>query len=208
MPEITRSPLFWPNNVPRTAQRYWPRFDESPLGSALRELLAEINRLNKRRHDYDDPDVIISSNLILRDDGLPYAQQKEPADPGVAVYFKLRFWRNGKWYERPIVLSCDRWAKVALNVKAIAYDIEAQRARERWGCTSIEQAFQGYVAIPEKCGGKSWWDMLGVAPGATKDVIEAAFKRLAKSRHPDVGGSHDAWVEIRTAYDQAMAQFK
>lgn len=210
MSEITRNPLCWPNNVGRTAphNRTHPKFDERTVTAAIRFVLEEVNRLNKRRYDYFDESVIVSTNLRIRQDGGLVLNQVCPADTGVAVYFMLRFYRNGKWFSRNVVLTCDKWIRLADNLTAIAKDIEAQRARERWGCTTVEQAFQGYVAIPEKCGGKSWWDILGVKSDASKADIDAAYRSKSKLYHPDTGGSQDAWHPFAEAYDQAMAQFR
>lgn len=210
MSEITRYPLCWPDSVARTEpyRRLRPQFDEGTIASAVNFVRSEINRLNNRRWDYNDESVIISSNLRQRLDGLPASNQAEPADTGVAVYFNLIFIRNGKRYERPIVMSCDKWNKVAFNLKAIAKDIEAQRARQRWGCTNYEQAFRGYVAIPEKCGGKSWWSELEVSPSCSEAEIKAAYQAKAKLHHPDVGGNREAWEKIQTAYEQGTARFK
>ncbi len=210
MSEITAHPLYWPDNVPRTVphQRTWPQFQERTIASAVGMILAEINRLNGRRWDYEDPSVIVSTNVKPKLSGGPASNAPEPADTGVAVYFKLRIYTGGKWFERPCVMTCDRWMKVNLNLIAIAKDIEAQRARLRWGCTNIEQAFRGYVAIPEKCGGASWWVTLGVPSTATSDQVDAAYKKAAKIHHPDVGGDVEQWTKIRQAYDQAQALFR
>jgi hypothetical protein len=96
MSEITTYPLCWPNNVARIPphSRGNPQFSERTIASAVGFLLAEINRLNARRWDYSDDDVIISSNLKLKLGGLPSGNQPEPADTGIAVYFKLRFLRS------------------------------------------------------------------------------------------------------------------
>lgn len=211
MSEITRSPLCWPDNVPRTAPglRGSPHFAERSLYSAARFVKAEINRVNERRWDYEDEKVIISSNLRLKLDGTPVNNQSEPADSGIAVYFTLVIRRGDKQLERPVVIACDKWRKVADNLYAIGKDIEAQRARQRWGCTNYEQAFRGYLAIPERCGGPSWWEVLGVPATADLATIETAYTRLVKKRHPDVlGGSADAFTLLKNAYNQATAQFK
>lgn len=210
MSTITRFPLCWPDNVGRRAPqiRLRPQFAERSIASATTMLLAEINRLNNRPWDYSDEQVVISTNLRLRADGLPRSDQGEPADTGAAVYFTLRFSRNGKPAERPCVLTCDKWIKVAWNLYAITKDIEAQRARDRWGCTNLEQAFRGYLAIPERCGGPSWWELLGVPSSAGPDVLRAAYKEKAKTAHPDVGGDVEAWARLQEAYDQALGQFR
>ncbi|MBL8237297.1 MAG: hypothetical protein JNM66_07760 [Bryobacterales bacterium] len=68
--------------------------------------------------------IVISSNLELRLDGLPRAAQRTPADQGVAVYFTL----NG----RSQCFPCDRWSTIEHNLWAIAKSIEALRGLERW----------------------------------------------------------------------------
>lgn len=210
MSEITRYPLTWPDNVARRApgNRQVPRFDPKTVAEAAKLVLAELNRLNERAWHYEDDDVIISTNIRPTLAGTPASNQAEPADPGVAVYFKLRFWRGNKQYSRHTVLTCDKWTKVSWNLYAIARDIEAQRARARWGCGTVEQAFRGYLAIPERTGGPSWWEALGISPAAGEAEIQEAFKRLATTAHPDKGGSHEAWVNLQTAYEQALQQFK
>lgn len=210
MSNITRNPLCWPDHVARTlpARRGRPQFSEKSIADSVSFLRAEINRLNRREHWLNDDSIIISTNLRLKLDGLPRSDQGEPTNTGAAVYFTLRFSRNGKWHERPCVLTCDKWCKVAWNLYAIAKDIEAQRARERWGCTSVEQAFRGYLAIPEKCGGPSWWELLRVNPEASEKTIKDAFRELAKTSHPDKGGSVDGWARLQEAYEQALASFR
>jgi len=46
-------------------------------------LFVELDRLGEKN-------IIISTNLALRNDGLPRANQKMPDDAGVAVYFTLK----------------------------------------------------------------------------------------------------------------------
>jgi hypothetical protein len=209
MSEITRTPLCWPDNVPRTPPhlRGNPQFKERTLAAAADFVLAEINRLNNRRWNESDPNVIISSNLRLRNDGLPYSDQRQLDDTGIAVYFKLKFRRGGQTIERPIVLTCDKWRKIADNLYAIGKDIEAQRARDRWGCTNFEQAFRGYLAIPERCGGAPWWETLGVKPDANEEQIKAAYRQKALKQHPDKGGDREKWNKVQEATDQALQQF-
>ena len=47
------------------------------FAKARDELLVELKRLNATN-------IVISSNVETRQDGLPYARSKEPDDPGVA----------------------------------------------------------------------------------------------------------------------------
>lgn len=210
MSEITRHPLCWPDNVPRTAPQNRQRalFENKTVNGAIRLVLAEVNRINKQAWNHADDKVIISTNLRLKRDGLPYSETGEPPDTGVAVFFQLRFERGGKWHERPIVLTCDKWTRVSWNLYAIAKDIEAQRARHRWGCTNIEQAFRGYMAIPERCGGLSWWAVLGIQPDATRQMVKEAYRLKATTEHPDKGGTTERWNRLQEAYEQAIGQLK
>ncbi len=211
MNEITRSPLCWPDNVARRAphQRQRPNFQERSLSQATSMLLQEINRLNNRRWDFKDESVIISTNLRLKLDGLPMGNQPEPADSGVAVYFTLVFARNGNRIERPVVRANDKWKRTADNLYAIAYDIELDRAKFRYGSSNIEQSFRGYLAIPEKCGGGAWWELLGVKTTAKAEEIRDAYRALMKKFHPDMpGGSTTSSMKLTEAYEQAMSQFR
>ena len=63
--------------------------------------------------------IVISSNVPLRQDGLPYATFSEPLDPGGVVSFKA--------FKKDYIFSCDCWTKVKDNLRAIGKHIEALR---------------------------------------------------------------------------------
>ncbi len=46
--------------------------------------------------------------------------------------------------------------------------------------------------------------VLGLPSSATQPEIKRAYKRLAKSAHPDGGGTHEAFLKLNQAYEQAM----
>ena len=46
------------------------------------------------------------------------------------------------------------------------------------------------------------WHVLYLRPGAPAELVEAAYKTLAKLHHPDVGGSNDRMREINLAYER------
>ena len=48
---------------------------------------------------------------------------------------------------------------------------------------------------------KPWFAVLQVNPNASKVVVDAAYKALAKVRHPDTGGTEEAMKELNQAYD-------
>lgn len=45
------------------------------------------------------------------------------------------------------------------------------------------------------------YEVLGVGSDASARDIKAAYRRLCKSAHPDVGGNAEAFTRIKTAYD-------
>ena len=141
--------------------------------------------------------VVISSNLALRNDGLPRSGQREPDDSGVSV-----FWGNG---QRARCIAVDQYDRVADNLAAIAATLEAMRAIERHGGAAIlERAFTGFVALPAP---ESWWQVLGLSgPSAQREDIEQAHRRLIMQHHPDRGGDVDQAARINRARDQGLEQ--
>lgn len=219
MNEQQRFPLSWPSGWKRTAyhQRRPAAFhsmktvygsfrqdgtrstykqkERLSVGDATERLTGELHRLGATA-------VIISSNMRVRQDGLPYASQaKQLDDPGIAVYFKLQ----GK----PRVLACDRWNSVADNMAAIAGHIEAIRACDRYGVGTLEQAFTGYAALPANTA-VNWRAVFGFADGkrVTWPDVEDAFRTAARSAHPDAGGTHDQMARLSEAKEFARKEFQ
>ncbi|MEO1419444.1 MAG: J domain-containing protein [Pseudomonadota bacterium] len=185
-------PLHWPEGVARTGKPLRARFDDVPRGRAVEELIAEINLAGGRY-------PVVSTNLRLRRDGMPYASDRPPGDKGVAVYFE----RKG----RQLVYACDRWDKIEHNMRAITKTIAAVRGIDRWGASdAMERAFAAFEALPPPAPTDAgWWSVLGVARGASRADIEQAYRDLAKRNHPDHGGSPDVMAKINAAREQGLA---
>ena len=183
-----RYPLTWPASWPRTPDwKRGPSPFKAPPSKAYTELTQELERLGARN-------VIISSNLQLRQDGIPYANQPRHNDEGIAVYFT----RKGV----DMVLACDKFAKREANMRAITLTIDAIRGIERWGSSDMmERAFTGFTALPSSA--ESWWGVLGVEANARPTEIEAAYRRRRSETHPDRGGSADTFDAVQRAYEQA-----
>lgn len=184
-------PLEWPAGVPRSRNPQRSAFGEVTIHRATQELLWEIERMHGRL-------PVISTNLELRNDGLPYSKQRPIRDHGVAVYFS----RRGK----QLVFACDRWDRIEHNMRSITKTIDAMRGIERWGSSDLmERAFMGFEALPPPDGvvTLTCWQILDLAPGASEMEIERAYRTKAKSAHPDQGGSREEWDQLRHAYDQA-----
>lgn len=196
-------PLQWPAARKRTDS--WRRENakfEVGFARARDNIVDEIGRLAGR---YPDPAIVISTNIALRRDGLPLAGQRQPDDPGVAVYFTYK--------KRQMSFACDRWRKIEHNMQAIAKTIEALRGIARWGTGDmLEAAFTGFEALPAPpINGadrpRTWREVMEFPPQAivTGDMVSARYRTLAGIRHPDKGGSHEAMTELNRARDEALA---
>jgi len=165
-------------------------FRVSP-GIARDSLFNELYRMGAKN-------IVLSTNIRLRLDGIPYANQSALEDAGIAVYFNYK--------DRPMVFACDRWDDVYDNIWATAKTINAIRGIERWGASDmLERAFSGFTALPAPMKTPSWWDILEVDKEATVEEIKAARDRLAGKFHPDkAGGSHQRMAEINYAYERAL----
>lgn len=200
---ITAYPLAWPMAWKRTPREKIRRSRFGTYSNAghshnppsthrgTQALLNELRLLGAR-------DVVISTNLQLRNDGLPYSNQREPSDAGAAVYFVLN--------KKPRVLACDAWRTVGENLYAIAKHVEALRGQERWGVGTLDQAFTGYAALPAETG-QHWTSVLGLGLNATRDDINAKAREIIarEKLHPDVGGDSAAFQRIVNAREQALA---
>lgn len=49
-----------------------------------------------------------------------------------------------------------------------------------------------------------WAEVLGLAPPFSLRQVREAYRRLSKSVHPDVGGSHREFLRLTEAYEQAL----
>jgi hypothetical protein len=164
------------------------------LAEGIQRVLTELERMGIR----DRQDVVISTNVPTRLDGLPRGGLGEPGDPGVAVYWQEQFGARR-------VMAIDLYDRVADNLAAIAATLDAMRAIERHGGAAIlERAFTGFTPLPAPGAKREWWEVLGVLRTATADEARAAYRRLASDAHPDKGGSDARMAEINAAWAKAQ----
>lgn len=205
---IESYPLTWPVGRPRIQKRQPARFHQKGVWGkdqvlrrsvpvttyqAIKELRAELDRLGAT-------EVVISSNVQTRRDGLPYSQAREPDDPAVACYFRLQ--------GEPRCLPSDKWDRVADNVSAIVHHIKAVRGIARWGVGDLAQIFAGFKALPAMGASRPWWKTLGFETiPQDYETARKARHRLLVSHHPDKGGNHDQAAEINSALDQAWIYY-
>lgn len=182
-------PLQWPAGRPRTpgCRRTRSKFDTT-FAVARDDLFRELRRLGARA-------VVLSTNIELRQDGIPYANRRQPEDVGVAVYFTHK--------NRQVCFACDRWDKIEDNIRAVCKTVEAIRGIERWGTGDmVDAAFAGFQALPAPASKRPWWDVLGVAGHASSEEATAAYRRLSLANHPDRGGSAATMAQINAAWDE------
>ena len=189
MDNITAYPLSWPFGWKRTRYPDESRFGRKSFAEGRDDLLYEIEERLKGHS------VVLSTNIELRLDGLPYGNRAQPDDKGVAVYFKLN--------KKDVALACDKWHRIEDNMRAIFKHIEALRGQDRWGVGTLDQAFQGYTAIPETT--KPQHDYF-------KDVthfgLKAHYRHLAKKMHPDKGGSQSEFSEMNRQYQERITELE
>lgn len=186
---IENYPLHWPDNQTRTPaiHRVWGSFQTSQ-NEAQNGVMKEISLLG-------GTDIILSTNIRLRRDGMPYTSDREPDDGGVAVYFTLK----GK----QMCFACDSYYKVKANMQAIRLTIGALRGIERWGASSmLDKAFMGFVQI--EAPKTAWYEVLGVKQTDSLDDIRIAYKRLAANNHPDRSGNAETMAKINEAWAKAQ----
>jgi hypothetical protein len=189
---IPAYPLHWPQGWPRTERRREVGKFKAESWRVIRDLQREISLLGGRQ-------IVITSNVAVRQDGLPYADslRRKIDDPGLAAYFL----RKGK----QMVFACDRYDSPIKNARAIALTIAAIRGIERWGATSmLERSLSAFEALPPP---EDWRKVLGFGAGepvAGPAQITQRFRDLAMKAHPDQGGSSDAVMRLIAARDAAL----
>jgi len=191
---IQAYPLQWPPGWRRTDswRRQRGKFlnakRELSVMDGIQRVLEQFAFLRIKRDD-----LVISTNIETRLDGLPRSD-RTPSDPGVAVY-----WREGK---NTRCMAIDRYSRVPDNLAAIAATLEAMRAIERHGGAEIlDRAFTGFVALPAP---EQWFTILGVSANASRAEIDAAYRRLAATHHPDRGGDGQEMARINAARDEGL----
>jgi len=146
----------------------------------------------------DAENVVLSTNVRTRQDGLPYANFAQPDDPGVAVYFSL----DGE----PRAIACDAWEKVEENVRAVGRTLENLRGNDRYRCSEIrKRTFSGFKQLPENGTEPDLqraYEVLGIEPPVTYEEAEQAYTERVKDAHPDRGGSTEEFQRVRNSWER------
>lgn len=181
-----------PANFPRAKAREKGKFSSS-LSAALKNVQNAI-RLFAQDSGKPLQRVVLSSNVTLG--------TERPADPGVAVYFV--------WDGLEVCIPVDRYLTVEANLQVLHHIIEARRVELRHGTLALVHAsFAGFKALPVP---KSWRDVFGWQNGTPSPlsaaVVEARYRELARSRHPDTSGSEALMTELNAAREAARKELR
>lgn len=192
---VSAYPLAWPQGFPRwKASRSAGAF-RTDFESALRNVRKSLEAFAKDSGKAISQPVL-SSNIDLNP--LTSNTGKRPADPGVAVWFV--------WDGLQVCIPVDRYDTPAANLQAIHHIIEARRTELRHGTLALVRAtFTGFQALPAPRG-QHWSDILELPTTATRQQIEDNYRRLARSRHPDAGGSAEAMAALNNARETAIKE--
>lgn len=188
-PPAEAYPLYWPTGRPRTSpyRRARSKF-ETTFARARDELVRELRLLGATN-------LVLSTNIALRRDGLPLAGQRQPDDPGVAVYFAKG--------QRQLCFACDRWDRVEDNIWAVCKTVDALRGIERWGTGDmVNAAFTGFQGLPAPLQKRPWWEVLHAQREYSTAAIEDLYLQLARTHHPDRGGNPKEMQAINDAYQE------
>ena len=167
------NPLEWPEGQPRTEDPEKSRLRRGTLRSALKELDSELHLLGSISS-------VVSCNLPLKRNGMPYAEgglgalnQGDTKDPGVAVYFDMDTVQH--------VITCDRWNIVKDNILSVVDTIKCMRMIERRGSSeTMKRAFSGFKALPPST--EDWRQVLGIrANTVTLDEAKRRYRALKEN---------------------------
>lgn len=201
-------PLQWPEGWPRTRpedRTYNQRLKRATFDAARQQLMEELRRL-------DATNIVLSTNIPLRRDGMPYASLRPNGDdPGIAVYFMLR--------GRQMAMARDCYDSIAQNLRSLGMAIEHLRGLDRHGgAPMLERAFAGFAALPPPASGSSeserpinWREEFapipaGLAKAELLEIINLRYRTKAKQAYADAGGSDAAMIRLNTAITQARKE--
>jgi hypothetical protein len=146
---------------------------------------------------------VISSNIPVKNDGMPYATFPKVTEPGVSVW-----WWTGKKASSLRVLACDQWDSPLGNLRAIGLAVKALRDIERSGASQILDRAVEAFDVPMLGDAKPSWfyDLELQAWPPHEGTILMSWKLLAARYHPDnkMTGSNLDFLRVTQAKDRAL----
>ena len=138
----------------------------------------------------------------------------------------FRKWRVSDWTVTPMRPSASRWpteeqrrvtlhyskdgAEVILqmtkqsravdNLRVLYLAVEAMRMNDVRGIADTLR--EAYLQLPAPPKTRDPYEVLGVRPDSPVEVLEAAYRALAKKLHPDAGGSEAGMKDLNEAMER------
>jgi len=191
--------LDWPEGWERTpaAERERTRKFDSTIGSTTEQLAAEMERV-----DPDDWRASTGSGgSHTKGNGLP-KYSANPEDPG----FVLRWTKDGHQH----AVACDAYARLKSNARAVLLWVRETRLR---GDRPVRTGQDEFATARLPSGDDDALvqrpppgDVMGVQPGASEAVVQAAYQEQVKEAHPDQGGSAEELELVRWAREELLGE--
>jgi DnaJ-domain-containing protein 1 len=191
----------WPTGWGRTPPQERERTHkfEAGMGQTTKELARELDRM-----DVDEWRASTGSGgAYTKSNGMP-KYDANPDDPG----FVLR-WVDG---DEQYAVACDHYTDLSANVRAVYLWLNETRMRSNRPVQTGESAFAA-ARLPSGddeetivAGGEITpaHELLGVPQDASPDQIKAAYRDQLTEKHPDQGGSKEAFKRLKQAYETMM----
>ena len=227
-------PLAWPEDWERTpAKQRAPSRYSMPVGRAVEVLSRDLESWAsvKKRMLSSSPRhyrgmFVLSTNIPARQDGRgPLASATVVGgDPGVAVWWIARESQEDELR----VVACDTWQTVAENIRACSVVVSSLCAIDRakasemlrragWG---LKGGLPALITPPPEEAPKraskratkrpwrrtpEWFeDRLDLPYPFTRSEVLRAYRARVREEHPDLGGDHEAFLELERARDAAL----
>jgi hypothetical protein len=147
--------------------------------------------------------------------GTPLAPRAYYWRPGEAVWITRkeegRLWRLARGRHEPFAAQVETVAPLTeLHLYCRIRDCWAPWAvemedRERKAKVARKRADFWATVLPER--GRQALAVLGLAWPCGVEDVKSAYRRLARERHPDAGGTPEDFVALQTAYETATKYF-
>lgn len=167
---------------------------QASLGRTTDDLATEMDRL--------EPENWRASigNQHTKSNGLPL-HNANPDDPG----FVLRWTKDGEQF----AVGCDRYSRLRDNVREVYLWVKETRKRGDRPVVTGESEFAA-ARLPSGdddavvATSRPAHEVLGVDPDAPEAAVRGAYRGLLKERHPDHGGSAEAFQELEAAKEAML----
>lgn len=113
-----------------------------------------------------------------------------------AVHLAFMHPRTG----REVSIRIDSQQRPVDNLRVCYLIAEDIRKNEKRGLGDMMAQAYLQIAAPER--ERDPYEVLGVRRDSPREVIEGAYRALAKKHHPDAGGDAETFKEIRNAWER------